>query len=88
MDESAGPYDLRRLTQREYYQFSAYFNSIEETGGNDAGGLANPILSFASPEEQRKIDARKTAETEATKAVAALEKQLRAAQPQWVAEDG
>ena len=30
------------ILQREYYQLSAYFNSIEETGANDAGGLANP----------------------------------------------
>jgi hypothetical protein len=72
-----------QLTQREYYQLSAYFNSVEETGGNDAGGLANPVLSFASAEEQKKIDARKTAETEAAKAVTALEKKLRTEQPQW-----
>ncbi len=30
------------ITNAEYYQLSAYFNSIEESGGNDAGGLANP----------------------------------------------
>jgi hypothetical protein len=74
-----------QLTQREYYQLSAYFNSIEETGGNDAGGLANPIITFASPEEQKKIDARKAAERDAAKAVTALEKRLRDAQPQWEA---
>ncbi len=74
-----------QLTQREYYQLSAFFNSIEETGGNDAGGLANPVLSFASPEEQKKIDERKLAESGASKAVIALEKKLRAEQPQWEA---
>ncbi len=71
-----------QLTQREYYQLSAFFNSIEESGGNDAGGLANPVLSFASPEEQKKIDELKRVENEAAKAVVALEKNLRSEQPQ------
>ena len=71
------------ILQREYYQFSAYFNSIEETGGNDAGGLANPIVSFPSAGEQKKIDALKAKEAAAAKEDAALEKQLRDGQGQW-----
>jgi len=71
------------ILQREYYQLSAYFNSIDETGGNDAGGLANPIISFPSPEEQKAIDALKAKEQQAAKDYAALDKQLRGDQPQW-----
>ncbi len=73
------------IKQREYYQLSAFFNSIEETGANDAGGLANPIISFASPEDQKKIADRKATATATNKEYAALEQKLRAGQPQWEA---
>lgn len=72
-----------QLKQREYYQLSAYFNSIEESGSNDAGGLANPVLSFPTAEQQQKIDERKAKETQARKERDELEKKLRAEQPQW-----
>jgi len=71
------------FTQREYYQLSAYFNSIDETGRNDAGGLANPVLSLATPEQDKKLDALKTAETAANRERAQLEKKLRDEQPSW-----
>src|ERR1700733_5777788 len=60
------------IRQREYYQLSAYFNSIDEPGVNDAGGLANPIISFPSPEQQKKIDALKEKEAAAAKDYASL----------------
>ncbi len=71
------------ITQREYYQLAAYFNSIDETGANDARGLANPILSLATPEQQAKFDALKVAEARVNKERAQLEKKLRAEQPAW-----
>ena len=71
------------IKQREYYQLSAYFNSIEESGGNDAGGYAKPIISLATPEQQTKVDALKTAETEANMERNQLEKSLRTEQPAW-----
>jgi hypothetical protein len=71
------------ISQREYYQLSAYFNSIEESGANDAGGLAKPVLSLATPEQEKKIAMLKTAETAANKERDGLEKQLRAEQPAW-----
>jgi hypothetical protein len=70
------------IRQREYYQFSAYFNSIDETGAGE-GGLANPILSFPSPEQQKKIDDLKAKEGAAAKDYAKLEKQLRDGQSEW-----
>jgi hypothetical protein len=69
--------------QREYYQLSAYFNSIEESGANDAGGLAKPVLSLATPEQQQRLDTLSGALTEANKDRDALEKKLRAEQPAW-----
>ncbi len=64
------------ISQREYYQLSAYFNSIEETGGNDAGGLAKPVISFASPEQTAKLAALEQKEKDANKARAAVEKRM------------
>ncbi len=71
------------LTQREYYQLSAYFNSVDETGRNDGGGLSNPILSLATPEQDKQNAALKGAEAAANKERDALEKALRAEQPAW-----
>jgi hypothetical protein len=68
------------LTQREYYQLSAYFNSIDESGANDAGGLAKPIISFASDEQQKKVSELEQKEKEANKARADIEKRLRSEQ--------
>ncbi len=64
------------FTQREYYQLSAYFNSIDETGRNDAGGLANPILSFASEEQKARLAELAQKEKEANKAKADVEKRI------------
>jgi len=72
-----------QLKQKEYYSLSAFFNSIDESGGNDAGGLANPILSLSTPEEQKKVDDLKAKETEAKKAHDELAKTLREGQPEW-----
>lgn len=71
------------IKQREYYQLSAYFNSIEESGGNDAGGYAKPIISLATPEQQAKIDAAKAAETAANQERDQLQKDLRKEQAAW-----
>jgi hypothetical protein len=71
------------FTQREYYQLSAYFNSIEESGGNDAGGLANPVISLSSPEQQKRIEELRGAEADANKRRDELEKQLREFLPEW-----
>jgi hypothetical protein len=71
------------ITQKEYYQISAFFNSIDETGSNDAGGLANPVISFASAEQQKVIDGLGGAEAKTKKERDELEKKLRAEQPEW-----
>ena len=58
-----------QLAQREYYQLSAFFNSIDETGGggNDGQGFANPVFSLGTPEDAARIDALKAAEAQAKK---------------------
>ncbi len=72
-----------QLSQAEYYQLSAFFNSIDESGANDAGGLAHPIHTFATPEQQNLIDSRKAAELEANRKYNEIESTLRANQTAW-----
>ncbi len=71
------------LAQKEYYQLSAFFNSIEETGANDAGGLANPIITFAGPEQQKRIDDLRAIENAANKSRDELDRKLRDSQAEW-----
>ena len=71
------------LAQKEYYQLSAFFNSIEESGANDAGGLANPIITFAGPDQQKKIDELRATETAANKSRDELDRKLRDSQAEW-----
>ncbi len=71
------------LAQKEYYQLSAFFNSIEESGANDAGGLANPIITFAGPEQQKKIDDLRATENAANKSRDDLDRKLRDSQAEW-----
>jgi hypothetical protein len=68
------------FSQRDYYQLSAYFNSIDESGGNDAGGLARPVISFSSPEQDKKLADLDREEKEAAKERDEIEKRLRASQ--------
>lgn len=43
------------LTQRDYYQLAAYFNSIDESGATDAHPFARPVLELPSPEHDAKL---------------------------------
>lgn len=45
------------LSQREFYQFYSYYNSIDERGNVDAGGNANPVIAAPTAEQkQRRAD--------------------------------
>ncbi len=71
------------LKQSEYYSLSAYFNSLEESGANDANGLANPVLSLATPEQQKHVDELRAVEKSAKTERDQLEQKLRQDQPAW-----
>jgi hypothetical protein len=71
------------ISQKEYYGLYAYFNSIEESGANDAGGLANPLLSLANDEQNQKLNELREVENKTNKARDAIEKQLRENQANW-----
>lgn len=74
------------LSQREYYQLAAYFNSIEETGANDAGGLANPVMSLATDEQQQELQRRREKEQGTRKEVETTEQAALAMLDAWEAE--
>jgi len=79
------------ISQKEFYQFFAYFNSNNESGvlgefggsgRTRAGGNTAPLLSLPTEEQQKKID-------EATATLAAAEKTLKdipSAQPELFAK--
>ncbi|HND52677.1 MAG TPA: DUF1549 domain-containing protein, partial [Pirellulaceae bacterium] len=68
------------LTQRDYYQLSAYFNSIDENGGADAYPHGRPVLRVATPEQERRIAELKQAEEAARKRVGEVEQAARGGQ--------
>lgn len=74
------------LTQRDYYQVSAYFNSIDESGANDAGGLANPLLSLANPEQTARLKVLQDNESTKKQEREAIEKSLSPKQAVWEQE--
>jgi hypothetical protein len=43
------------LTQKEFYQLFSLFNNLPESGGVDRGGNASPVLSLATPEQNRQL---------------------------------
>ncbi len=45
------------ISQREYYEMYAYFNSIEESGRVDAGGNANPVMKVPTLEQRDRAQA-------------------------------
>ena len=80
------------ITQKEFYQIFAYFNSNDENGVLDdfggagvtrRGGNSRPVLSLTTPEQQEKIAQQEKLVTEATARVAAAPKELAAAQAAW-----
>jgi hypothetical protein len=63
------------FTQREYYQFYAYFNNHSETGAG-RGGQAPPVLEIISDADKQKLQALRNRAREIGVEVAALETKL------------
>src|SRR5450759_1440305 len=45
------------ISQKEFYQFSAFFNTISEEGLDGRRGNAKPLLSLPSPEQKARQNA-------------------------------
>jgi len=80
------------ITQREFYQLFAFFNSNDELGVLDefggagrtrAGGNSRPVLALTTPEQETRIAQREKVVAEATARVAEAVRELPAAQAEW-----
>ena len=80
------------ITQKEFYQFFAYFNSSDENGVLDdfggagvtrRGGNSRPVLALSTPGQQAQIEQQVKVVAEATARVAAAPQELAAGQAEW-----
>ncbi len=71
------------FTQKEFYQLSAYFNNVNESGAVDRGGNANPVVSLPTAEQTAKIAALSKALAELNEQLKANAELLRAKQAEW-----
>src|SRR5579864_7537126 len=67
------------ISQKEFYQFYAYFNSVNERGVyTETRGNVAPVLSLATPDEQKRLREFDAAITAADSAVREFEKTVSA----------
>ena len=71
------------LTQKDFYRFYAFFNSVNENGLDGGAGNAVPLVQVPSPEIQAQIAAVDTKITTAQKDVQAVELKLPVLQSEW-----
>ena len=80
------------ISQKEFYQFSAYFNSIEESGVLDpfsgagarrVGGNSKPVQLLPTPEEVTKMAQLEEAVNQAQKRVGEAQRQLPQLEKEW-----
>ncbi len=69
------------ITQKDFYRFFAFFNTVPERGLDGYTGNAVPVLPMPSHEQQEKLDQLKT---QIASTLAALpEKEIRAQRDEW-----
>ncbi len=77
------------ISQREFYQLFAYFNSNDESGvldsegGNRGGGNSRPVLPVPAPNQEKKFAELQAAVKTAAARVEAAAKELSALQVAW-----
>jgi hypothetical protein len=71
------------LTQKEYYQLYAYFNSIPEDGRVSSFGNAPPWIAAPTREQQRQLRGLESEIAQAERRFAGLVKQAAPAQRRW-----
>jgi hypothetical protein len=76
------------ISQKEFYQFFAYFNSINEQGVyTEQRGNVPPLVAVPKPENQKRLQQFDAALAEADKALRAQEEVLANKQRQWEQEE-
>jgi hypothetical protein len=79
------------ITHRDYYQFFAYFNSVDENGGvnvrNGRVQVANPFIEMPNEEQIRQIEAINAELAPINKSLADADKEIDKALEAWVEEN-
>jgi hypothetical protein len=73
------------VTQAEYFKLYAFFNNSSETGQQTyvGGGNAPPVVSYATPEQERRLAELRAAQADAEAKLAAALPQIDAEQASW-----
>jgi hypothetical protein len=71
------------ITQKEYYQLLGYFNNIGEPGRYLKYGNSPPMVAAPTAEQEGKLRELRAAVAEASRAFAAMEPAIAAAQAKW-----
>lgn len=74
------------ISQREYYEMYAYFNSIDETGRVDAGGNAQPVLKVPTLEQRDRSEELKQLIAQLDEQLNQPLEELEEARQSWVAK--
>ena len=73
------------FTQREYYQFYAFFNTVPERGLDGFNSNAQPVMPAPTPRDRRQLDELRRRAAEADKRMATLSAEIKAGQATWEA---
>ena len=71
------------ITQEEFYQLFAYFNSIAESGIGQKTGNTPPVVDAPTPEQQAELEAIEERNAAAEAQLAAFQPQIEKAQRLW-----
>lgn len=74
------------ISQKEYYQFYAFFNNISETGQGRGNGKAPPVVNFLPSDTQEEIELLDQQIAALTKQLSAPDSQLDSQQETWESE--
>jgi hypothetical protein len=69
------------ITQKEFYQFYAFFNNVPEKGLDGRTGNADPVLTLPTPEQKTRLDEIKAAIKAREESLS--DKQVKSAQEEW-----
>ena len=74
------------VTQKEFYSFYSYFNSVDESGILDGDGRNTaPVISLPTPEQENRLPGMTAAIEQARHALATTEAEMAASQASWEA---
>ncbi|MBA62304.1 MAG: chromosome segregation protein [Planctomycetaceae bacterium] len=74
------------ISQREYYEMYAYFNSIDESGRVDAGGNAQPIIKVPTLKQRSRVEELELLIAELDKERSQPLGELKESRQQWIAK--